>query len=306
MGSEMCIRDSSSDILRGVISATQDISVVRVNRSADTNSFRQIATETVKTVTADPLLSSSRVLEGLFYSSAVVVESDSDARFFGVALTQINNELDTHFVAADNKQTVAKILKLYSEMGVKHLGIVDFDMLRIVAELEDAMNTLEVSESSIASVKESQKKIAEEANKVTTEQRIETFKEVLERIKTELESYDSSENPNADTVLRFLQKRANEAANVTKPWKELKELGRAGLSESAASEFDKIAAALLPHGLCIYQFGELESSLVEFGLNYTTNKKEWIVAALKLVSSLSVDLDKKFWSEMNRFSESLK
>lgn len=302
---QFIVATHSSDILRGVLSASEDISVVRVNRIGDKNSFQKIATTTIKTVTSDPLLSSSRVLEGLFYSAAVVVESDSDARFYAAALTQIDNELDAHFVAADNKQTVAKILCLYSEMGVKHLGIVDFDMLRVAAELEDALKSLGISETSIANIKESQKKIAEEANQVSSEQRINSFREVTERIIAELEAYDKGEKPDADSVLRFLQKRANEAASATKPWKALKEHGVAGLSAAGAIEFDKINAELLPYGLCIYRLGELESSLVEFGLSYTTNKKQWIVAALKLVSSLSVDLDKKFWQDIKRIADTL-
>ena len=292
---QFIIATHSSDILRGILSATQDVSVVRVNRDGDTNSFCPIETATLQAVTTNPLLSSARVLEGLFYSSAVVVESDSDARFFASAFTQVNNELDTHFVAADNKQTVAKILALYCDMGVKHLGIVDFDMLRVGAELNDAMGTLGTNADSIQSVNDSQGKIAAEASKVTAAERIEHYKEVLGRINRKIDAYNTGDKSDSDDVLRFLQKRANEAANVTKPWKELKELGRAGLSDQVAPEFDNLYAKLMDDRLCIYPFGELESSLVEFGLKYTTNKKEWIVDALRLVSSLTVDDTKQFW-----------
>lgn len=295
----------SSDILRGLLSASQDVAVVRINRTGDTNSFRKIETATLQSIVSDPLLSSSRVLEGLFYSSAVVVESDSDARFFSASFAQVNNELDAHFVAADNKQTVAKVLKLYSKMGVQHLGIVDFDMLRVGAEFEDAMKTLSLDQEKIDSMVSSRKTIAEEADKVSSGQRIEQFREVLKRIETELNSYDGDAKPNADKVLRSLQKRANECANVTKPWKELKEKGREGLSEDSQEEFDAVYDCLLNHGLCIYPLGELEASLVEFGLKYTTNKKEWIVAALTMITSLTVDDKKRFWKVMKQLTSKL-
>jgi len=40
-----------------------------------------------------------------------------------------------HFVNADNKQTVPRILRLYQDMGVRAAGIVNFDVLNDRTEL---------------------------------------------------------------------------------------------------------------------------------------------------------------------------
>ena len=304
---QLIVATHSSDVLRGILSTADDVTIVRIDRTGNENSFCEINSEALNQITENPLLSSARVLDGLFYSSVIVTESDADAKFFASAFSHVNKELEAHFVAAENKQTVAKVLQLYSMMGVKHAGIVDFDMLRVETEISQAMMQLGIPQGQQDTVLDIRNLIAKEANQVPAKVRLENFKSLLTRMHaTVTEINDDASEKEVGKALKSLQKRASEAANLTKPWKDLKEKGRAGLSPSAQEKFDELYNLLLSHGLCIYPLGELESSLTEFGLGYTTNKRQWIVAALKMIANLQVSGEKSFWKTIsNIISERL-
>ncbi len=294
---QVLVATHSSDVVRGILSAIDTVQIVRIDRQENANSFRRIEDSTIKEILADPLLSSARVFEGLFYSSVVVVEADSDARFFEAAVRRIDNELDTHFVAAENKQTVAKILRMYASMGVRHIGIVDFDMLHKRDEFTAAMNSIGVPNDKAERLLEIRDDIAREADQSSPMDRLKKLDELVADMRTQIdESLSGSLAKPLEQSLSNLQRRASEAANVTKPWKVLKEKGRNGLTETAKSQFDELNSILIEYGLCIYPLGELESSLAEMGLKYTTNKREWIVSALTMIASLEVDSSKEFWA----------
>jgi predicted ATPase len=125
---QIVIATHSVDVLRGILSKTKDVNIVRLDRQNNETKVRQLEPARLKALVDDPLLTSARVLDGLFYSGAIVVEADSDARFYQKACGKLRPEMDLHFVNADNKQTVPRIMSLYSEMGVVSAGIVDIDV----------------------------------------------------------------------------------------------------------------------------------------------------------------------------------
>jgi hypothetical protein len=119
----------SVDLLRGVLSRTRDVKIVRLDRRGSVKKYSVLSADLLNSVIADPLLSSARVLDGPFYHGAVVVEADRDARFDQAVSSKRRSKMDLHFVNADNKQTVPRVLNLYRELGVPCAGIVDIDVL---------------------------------------------------------------------------------------------------------------------------------------------------------------------------------
>ena len=49
-------------------------------------------------------------------------------------------------------------------------------------------------------------------------------------------------------------------------------------------------------GLFIVRVGELESWLVDYGIERTSNKSRWITAALGKIFDLEYDAEKEIWS----------
>jgi len=82
---------------------------------------------------ADPLLRSTRALEGLFHRAVVVGESDADRAFYD----EINRRLvsvgrgigEAQFVNAQNWATEARVIGPLRRLGVPAAGILDFDTL---------------------------------------------------------------------------------------------------------------------------------------------------------------------------------
>jgi hypothetical protein len=99
----------------------------------------------------------------------------------------------------------------------------------------------------------------------------------------------------AEAVLRKIVASCGQIANASKPWSSFKERGRDALPKDFQGRFDHLAQSCAEHGLCINPYGELESLLVDQGIEYTTDKKAWIHRALALIPNLQVDPSKRMW-----------
>ena len=83
-----------------------------------------------------------------------------------------------------------------------------------------------------------------------------------------------------------LKRRINRVLKESGAWSRYKQQGRAALSESGKAAFDKINTFCKGHGSFIVPAGELESWLVPFGLERSSNKSVWIVKALQKLSDM--------------------
>jgi hypothetical protein len=309
---QIILATHSADVLRGILSRTRDVDIVRIDRVGNTNYFRHLNAQRLKDIINDPLLSSARVLDGLFYAGAVVVEADSDARFYHAASIKRAPMLDLHFVNADNKQTVPKIVSLYWDMGVRSAGIVDFDVLNDRAELEKSLQALGFGETDLAPLLEAQRQIGQAARDLPASGRLSGVQIKLAEVQANVDqvaqqSFSSPEEEQRakDGLLRQLESRFRELSEMTKAWKTLKQAGRAALPSAALTAFDTISAACAARGFFINPTGELESMLTEYGIPATTDKKGWINQALQLVPNLEPDDARNPWKFLKTLHEHL-
>jgi predicted ATPase len=309
---QIILATHSVDLLRGILSKTTDVTILRIDRRSQTNYFNILDPSRLQELVNDPLLSSSRVLDGLFYSGVVVVEADSDGRFYQTASNKRKNNIDLHFVNADNKQTVPRITTLYRDMGVRCAGIVDFDVLNDSAEFKKQLESLKLDEESIKSLSTTRDKIAQVAKELPPSERL---KQVKEKIESLLESLDllegknfASEDEEKSEKEKFLsqaERRAREIAASTKNWNEFKEKGRGALPPELQPMFDELWEACSQKGLFINPYGELESTLTHRGIPYMTDKREWITRALLLLPALEVNDNEDPWKFIKAIQEYL-
>jgi hypothetical protein len=311
-GRQILVATHSTDVLRGITSVTAVADIIRIDRVGDTNIFRKLSHATLQNVTLDPLLSSSRVLDGLFYPAAIITEADADNRFFHTVLQKLKASLDLHFVNASNKQTVSQIMAVYSNMGIRRAGIVDFDILRVDDEWQQALTTLEFSDAERTQATNVRNEIAEFMKQQPANQRIQAavdkIAEVTERLREHHSVTFASNEERLQTdarILKWMEKRLQEAAHVTAPWNELKKHGRLFLPDPLKARFDELFDLCAGKGFFIISAGELESMLAEYGIEHTTNKKEWIQRALQLVPGLEIDLSRNPWRFAQRIADIL-
>jgi predicted ATPase len=299
---QIILATHSTDVLRGILNKTSDVSIIRMDRDGNTNSFKFLNPNRLKELVNDPLLSSARVLDGLFYSGAVVVEGDSDARFYQAAFNKQRVNADFHFVNADNKQTVPRITKMYQDMGVCCAGIVDFDVLNNREEFEKQLEALDLNEEEVKKAIAIRGNIATAAKEIPPQERLTDVEQRMIKLmakinETQSRSYTSSEEATITKgkLLREVERGCYEIADSTKDWNLFKQKGRAALSPELQLKFDQLWQMCAAKGLFINPCGELESMLTEYGIPATTNKRGWITQALQLLPGLEVNDEKYPW-----------
>jgi AAA domain, putative AbiEii toxin, Type IV TA system len=296
---QMFVATHSSDVLQGMLGRSSEATIVRLDRVGDKNSFRVLDRADLKSIAVDPLLQSARVLDGIFYPAAMVVEADSDARFYHATSHKLSPKADIHTVNAQNKQTVAKVASLYRKLGLRCAGIVDFDVLNNRGEFASQLDALGMTEAEKQDMLLARDAIGGFVEKQPVLERVDTAISKLRNLVMVVES-EMTEPCRKDTaciegLLRKIVSGCASTANASKPWSSFKEHGRDLLSEELRAKFDHLTQTCARYGLYINPYGELESLLVDQGIEYTTDKKSWIHRALALIPNLQVDRSKSMW-----------
>lgn len=126
----------SSSFLMGCIQSGSPLNIVRLTYNYNTPTARILPQDKILPLMRNPLLRSTGVLNGLFYESVIVTESDSDRAFYQEINERLLSFNDSRgvssclFLNAQNKQTVWDIVKPLRELGIPALGIVDIDVLK--------------------------------------------------------------------------------------------------------------------------------------------------------------------------------
>ena len=76
---------------------------------------------------------------------------------------------------------------------------------------------------------------------------------------------------------------------------EFKKNGRAALPDSLKNNFDTLWNCCANIGLFIVTVGELESWLIDYGLERSSNKSKWISKALNKLFEIEYDENKDIW-----------
>jgi ABC-type cobalamin/Fe3+-siderophores transport system ATPase subunit len=126
----------SASFLMGCIQAGAPLNIVRLTYNYSRPTARILPREKILPLMRHPLLRSTGVLNGLFYESVVVSESDADRAFYQEVNERLVASRDARgidsclFINAQNKQTVWGIVKPLRELGIPAVGIVDIDVLK--------------------------------------------------------------------------------------------------------------------------------------------------------------------------------
>lgn len=135
-GKTLFVSTHSSNFVMGCIQSGAPLNIVRLTYQGGVPTARTLPNEKILKLMRNPLLRSTGVLEGLFYESVVVAESDSDRAFY----QEINERMlrrfpdkgipNCLFLNAQNKQTIHQIVRPLRELGIPAAGVVDVDILK--------------------------------------------------------------------------------------------------------------------------------------------------------------------------------
>ena len=301
---QIFISTHSADFLKGLLSTTRDASIIHLKRDSKNNTTaNELDSKTLNQLITDPLLSSSRVLEGMFYKCVVATEADADTVFYQRMFQKISSD-EIHFVNAHNKQTLKKLIEPYNNLGIKFAMIADADVIR---DKHDFQNLLSITDNT-----ELQTEILALRDEIYRYFQSKNKYDLLLELKEKTQELCSSPLPvSSDTPekiesalfdfrssLKKLRDNSDELA-------DFKEKGYLCLPESLKPLFNNLWDKCSKIGLFIVRTGELESWLVDYGINKTANKSKWIITALDKLFDIEYDNSKEIWKFMDELKKYL-
>lgn len=292
---QIFISTHSADFLRGLLSTTKEAEIVHLSREGENNTnVRVLDNEMLNKIIADPLLSSSRVLEGMFYKGVVATEADADAVFYQRLYQMIGSSDEIHFINAHNKQTLKKIIEPYKCLGIRCALIADADVIRNKHEFMDIIRLI--------ANEETRDTILQERTQVYESFKNKDKRTILYELQSDLKMLVNQELPtniDVESVLFEFRKMLKKLRDDSDELGRFKQEGRASLTIELQKTFDDLLIHCADLGLFIVPVGELESWLLDYGIDRKSNKSKWISEALNRIYEIEFNNEKEIWKFMN-------
>lgn len=293
---QIFIATHSADFLRGLLSeAREDALIVRLDRAGMTTTMKTLDADMLQMIVTDPLLSSSRVLDGMFYKGVVGAESDSDVVFYQRLFQTRGASDDIHFVSTFGKQTLKKLIIPYQKLGVRFAMIADADVIRDRSEFERIVFAScedPVARSRIMAERDDLYKYFQQQSKTDA---LRTLQKATQELVSGGLFPENGEETEAEQQLKAYRARLGKLRAESDELNAFKKSGRDCLPPRQQELFDQLYQDCTNIGLFIVKVGEMESWLTEYGIERSENKHVWIVDALDKLPSIMYDEKKQLW-----------
>lgn len=273
LGSQLLICTHSSNFLSGILTGTQDLNVIRLRREGNHTYYNTLSADASKQLIGNPILSSQRVIEGIFHKGVVICEADADrAVYQSVASICHKSNREILFIHAHNKQTLALVAGAMKRTGTPVAMIADIDILRPQKDLDDAYEVLAGHPM--------EKELKDSQNVLVSYIESRPESEVLQELKLKVDELEDQLNrgehtlEGARTALKRIQRESTK-------WSEIKKEGIKALAVEQQKNTKQLIANLSKVGLFVVPVGELEG-WIDLG---THKKNKWIIPALETINN---------------------
>lgn len=296
---QIFVATHSADFLRGLLGATKDSVIIHLDRTSDNVTEAKILDSmALSQIITDPLLSSSRVLEGMFYKGVVATEADADTAFYQRLFQKVGASDEIHFLHTPGKQALKKVIDPYQKLGIKFAIIADADVIREISDMNSLL--------CLTTNQRTKDRILNAREEILKYFQTESTYDRLVKLQNELQILASTELPLAEKAEDVEKLLADYRAKLKKfrddadDFSELKKYGKASLPIEQQHHFDNLFNLCTEIGLFIVWVGELESWLVDYGIERTSNKSKWIAEALTKVFDIEYDGSKEIWKFVDK------
>lgn len=269
---QILISTHSANFLSGILTnASGQVDIYRLNRKDDITDFNLLPALAIERLTKTPLLSSQRVVEGIFHKGVVVCEADADrAVYQSVASVNHNSNQEVLFIHAHNKQTIKDVVGLLMSAGIPVAAITDIDIVNSEPDLSNLVVSL-TQKGIEAFLLDMRKEIA---LSIMGNSDSEILVHVKECITELLEQLNANEH-----TLSGAKSACERITKEFTKWKNAKSKGVEGFPDEVQDTVSFLIASVKEFGLFIVPVGELEGWM-DLG---TTKKNKWIVPALTVI-----------------------
>ena len=301
---QIFVSTHSADFLRGLLGTTKDSVIIHLDRNdSNVTEAKILDPKALSQIVTDPLLSSSRVLEGMFYKGVVATEADADTAFYQRLFQKKGSSDEIHFLHTPGKQALKKVIVPYQKLGIKFAIIADADVIREASD----MNAL----LCLTADQQIKDRILKEREEILKYFQAQSKYDRLAKLQSELQLFISTELPppeqtaDVEKVLAEYRAALKKFRDDSDDLSELKNCGRFSLPVEQQNHFDNLCNLCAEIGLFIVWVGELESWLVDYGIERTSNKSKWIAEALTQVYDIKYDSSKEIWKFVDKLRDFL-
>lgn len=271
-GKQLFTSTHSEHFLKGLLDvASERLVIVRMERNTTVNNINILGNDEIREFSNESFLRHSNVLDGLFHKRVILVESDSDARFFSAIVNGIIKDgkmrsPDLLFVPTGGKHRFPIVIRALNRLSVPFKVVGDFDLYNNENPVKLMVEALDGDWSLLeADFKKIKKSIDEKRPELETAE----LKQEIEKIFTSFNDRIIPENKIND--IKAALKRSS-------PWAQAKETGKAYLpSGEALIAFKKVQEYLARLNIHILEIGELES----FDREFNEHGPKWVSRVLE-------------------------
>ena len=225
---QLVVATHSSDIMRGFLEGTKGgLRILRIRREASVNIVGEAPSEVVRELWENPLLRYSNALEGIFHEQTIVCEDDSDCRLLNsvgdhLAANGDRGWQDTAYVPTGGKDRIPDVAKVLRAVGVPVKAVFDIDFL---SNRKLVKSTVEEFGGKWSDVEPCWRRVDSAVRDGVECQTVEEIKRSLVSIVQEAEE---GTLPKGIII---------EAMKQDKPWKIVKQFGKAGIPPGEAQQY---------------------------------------------------------------------
>jgi len=248
---QIIVATHSADFLAGLVGASEDPTILRLNREGVATRFHRIPKGVTIDLVESPLLSSQPVLDSLFHRGVVICEGDPDrAVYQTVAQHFVDNKRgeDFLFIHSNGKDAAKLPAKLLRESGTPVCVVADFDLLNSEQTLDEIVEGI----TGIRLDEATKTLRADVAAAVETKSQEQSLKE----LKANVTKWQEQSGCDLRRAKRSLVSFARAGSNK---WEQAKKSGLACLPEGERKLAVELISKLASLGVFIVPCGELES-----------------------------------------------
>lgn len=267
----------SSPVLRGILQANQNVTVIRLTRNKAGFRAQQVSSEVLNKATRKPFSRSEVTLDGLFSDGVVLCESDGDRVVYESALNTLPPGPDIRWTPVGGIGGFAELTRLYRALGVPVAIAADFDLL-LKGELKDVLDSLGTSVDVINELIGRRDTLVKKIREIKPELSPEAVISDLGPLLKDAETWDLKNEAEIRSQINRLLQRLNRFAG-------LKSEGIAGVPEDLKEEALGLLEKCKCFGLYLVPQGELESWVAPLMGNTISkvNKTVWATEAARKI-----------------------
>lgn len=293
-GKQFFISTHSIQVLLGLLKVCPErLKIIKLNRKVnedgkEVNPFTLLDNDHVSEIDKDPFMRYSNIFDGIFYKKVVIVESETDCKFYEYIYKTINNDNDYFFTLAHGKGKISKIISALSKLGLDSSIVFDIDVISNPEIIENVLISKGGVYSAISSDLLKVKHYIESLDETAISK--DKLKESIVKI---IESNDDT-YLNDDT-----RKKCKKLFEPNSGWKKFKNNGISTIiDEDVLDSFKKVVTYLNSKGIFVVECGELEGFVPEFKSCHGTSWVEKVFEKYPDSNNPVFDNAKKFVSKL--------